>query len=116
MEIEVRRPHNPMIPTYSLLGKKVFVTGGSPGIGRASAITLAAAGADVALSSSPSGAADAEAVCAEITEMGRRAKSYSFDVAVRGDVETMCTRVNEDFDGIDILVNNAGVVRDGLFR
>jgi NAD(P)-dependent dehydrogenase (short-subunit alcohol dehydrogenase family) len=105
-----------LIPAFSLLGKRVLVTGGSRGIGRASALTLAAAGADVAVGSSPTGADSAEKVCLEIREMGRRAQAYSCDVAARAEVETMCARVQNDFDGIDILVNNAGVTRDGLFR
>ena len=104
------------MPLFSLLGKKVFVTGGSRGIGRACALTLAAAGADVAVGSSPGGADFAEDVCHEISELGRRAEAYCFDVGVRRDVETMCGRVNDDFDGIDILVNNAGITRDRAFR
>jgi NAD(P)-dependent dehydrogenase (short-subunit alcohol dehydrogenase family) len=104
------------IKSFSLLGKKAFVTGGSRGIGRACALTLAAAGADVAVGSSPSGAEAAEAVCLEIREMGRRARAYAFDVAARGDVDTMCNRVEDELQGIDVLVNNAGVTRDGLFR
>jgi NAD(P)-dependent dehydrogenase (short-subunit alcohol dehydrogenase family) len=105
-----------VFPSFSLLGKKAFVTGGSRGIGRACALTLAAAGADVAVGSSPSGVDAAEGVCHEIREMGHQAQAYAFDVAARGDVETMCARVNEEFEAIDILVNNAGVTRDGLFR
>src|SRR6185369_8435359 len=85
-------------------------------IGRACALTLAAAGADVAVGSSPTGAATADEVCLEIRGLGRRATSYAFDVADRGEVETTCARVNNDFDGIDILVNNAGVTHDSLFR
>ncbi len=105
-----------LIPSFSLLGKNVFVTGGSRGIGRACALTLAAAGADVAVGSSPAGGDAADKVRLEILTMGRRAKAYSFDVGVSGEVETMCARVHNDFDAIDILVNNAGVTRDGLFR
>jgi NAD(P)-dependent dehydrogenase (short-subunit alcohol dehydrogenase family) len=104
------------ISTFSLVGRKAFVTGGSRGIGRAAALTLAAAGADVAVGSSPNGADAAEAVCLEIREMGRQAKAYPFDVAARGEVETMCNCVSDELGGIDILVNNAGVTRDGLFR
>ncbi len=104
------------IPVFSVLGKKAFVTGGSRGIGRACALTLAAAGADVAVGSSPSGFERAEAVCREIRELGRRAEAYACDIAVRSAVETTCLRVAEDFQGIDILVNNAGVTRDGTFR
>jgi len=104
------------IPSFSLLGKKVFVTGGSRGIGRACALTLAAAGADVAIGASPSGTEVAQSVCQEISELGRHAEAFCFDVGERRDVETMCGRVNDAFDGIDILVNNAGVTRDRSFR
>jgi NAD(P)-dependent dehydrogenase (short-subunit alcohol dehydrogenase family) len=104
------------MPLFSLLGKKVFITGASRGIGRACALTLAAAGADIAIGSSPTGAESAQSVCEEIGEMGRRARAYACDIGQRGDVEEMCGRVSEDFDGVDILVNNAGVTRDGLFR
>ncbi len=109
-------PIDSIVSGFSLLGKRAFVTGGSRGIGRACALTLASAGADVAVGSSSAGAALADKVCSEITASGRRARAYSFDVANRGEVETMCGRVLEDFEGIDILVNNAGVTRDGLFR
>jgi NAD(P)-dependent dehydrogenase (short-subunit alcohol dehydrogenase family) len=116
MALELSIPHEGVIPGFSLLGKKVFVTGGSRGIGRACALTLAAAGADVAVGSSPNGGDFATEVCREIEGMGRRAKAYSFDVGLPGEVETMCARVAEDFESIDVLVNNAGVTRDGLFR
>jgi NAD(P)-dependent dehydrogenase (short-subunit alcohol dehydrogenase family) len=105
-----------VIPSFSLAGKSVFVTGGSRGIGRACALTLAAAGADVAVGSSPLGGEFAERVCDEIRSVGRRARAYSFDVGNRNEVETMCAKVLEDFEKIDVLVNNAGVTRDGLFR
>lgn len=104
------------IPGFSLLGKKVFVTGGSRGIGRACALTLAAAGAEVAIGASPTGASLAEGVCQEIDGLGRRARAYCFDIAAAQDVATMCEKVSADFDGIDILVNNAGVTRDRSFR
>lgn len=104
------------IQSFSLDGKTAFVSGGSRGIGRACALTLAAAGANVAVGSSPSGAESAEAVCREIREMGRQSKAYSFDLGVRGDVETMCAQVYEEFENVDVLINNAGVTRDGLFR
>ena len=109
-------PHGAVIPSFSLLGKKVLVTGGSRGIGRACALTLAAAGADVAVGSSPTGVEFAEKVCSEIREIGRRASAYSCDVGVPGEVEAMCARVTEDFETIDVLVNNAGITRDGTFR
>lgn len=104
------------IPSFSLAGKKVFVTGGSRGIGRACALTLAAAGAEVAIGSSPSGEEGARSVCDEIAALGCRAHAYSCDVADPDDVERMCARVSDDLDGVDVLVNNAGVTRDRTFR
>jgi 3-oxoacyl-[acyl-carrier protein] reductase len=106
----------PFLRSFNLLGRKAFVSGASRGIGRACALNLAAAGADVALGSSPGGAEDAERVCLEIREMGRRCQAYAFDVGRADDVARMCSRINEEFDGIDILVNNAGVTRDRSFR
>jgi NAD(P)-dependent dehydrogenase (short-subunit alcohol dehydrogenase family) len=105
-----------VFPSFSLLGKRAFVTGGSRGIGRACALTLAAAGADVAVGSSPSGADAAEAVCREIREMGRQSQAYCFDVSEHGAVDTMCEKVKADFEAVDVLINNAGITRDGLFR
>jgi NAD(P)-dependent dehydrogenase (short-subunit alcohol dehydrogenase family) len=113
---EIVFPSDLVFPSFSLLGKRAFVTGASRGIGRACALTLAAAGADVAVASSPIGVDAAESVCREIREMGRQSHAYAFDVGARGAVETMCARVNEDFETIDVLINNAGVTRDGLFR
>jgi NAD(P)-dependent dehydrogenase (short-subunit alcohol dehydrogenase family) len=105
-----------VFPSFSLLGKRAFVTGGSRGIGRACALTLAAAGADVAVGSSPSGVEAAEAVCREIREMGRQSQAYAFDVAAHGGVASICEKVTSDFEAIDVLINNAGITRDGLFR
>ncbi|HXJ19997.1 MAG TPA: beta-ketoacyl-ACP reductase [Polyangia bacterium] len=101
---------------FSLIGKKVFVTGASRGIGRACALTLAAAGADIAVGASPTGTERAESVCDEIRQMGRTAHAYAFDIASPADVAGMCNRIEDELEGIDVLVNNAGVTRDGLFR
>jgi NAD(P)-dependent dehydrogenase (short-subunit alcohol dehydrogenase family) len=103
-------------PSFSLLGRRAFITGASRGIGKACALALASAGADIAVGSSSAGAAEAEEVCARIRAMGRRAEAFSFDVRARGEVELMCGRVTESMKEVDILVNNAGVTRDGLFR
>jgi NAD(P)-dependent dehydrogenase (short-subunit alcohol dehydrogenase family) len=48
--------------------------------------------------------------------MGRRGEAYSFDVAMRGDLERTCARLKGDFEAVDILVNNAGITRDRSFR
>ena len=79
-------------------------------------MALASAGADVAVGSSPAGAELAEDVCRQIRALGRRAEAYAFDIAMRGDLETMCDRVYDDFESVDILVNNAGITRDRSFR
>jgi NAD(P)-dependent dehydrogenase (short-subunit alcohol dehydrogenase family) len=109
--------HKPIdVPIFSLLGKKALVTGGSRGIGRAIALALASAGADVAVASSQAGTDLADDVCRMIHGMGRRAEFYSFDVAARDEVEETCARVKSDFKEVDILVNNAGITRDRSFR
>lgn len=104
------------LPSFSLLGKSAFVTGGSRGIGRACALTLAAAGADVAIGSTQAGASVAEEVCREVRALGRRAQAYPFDVGRRDEVRATCTQITGDFAGVDVLVNNAGITRDRLFR
>ena len=88
----------------SLEGKTALVTGGSRGIGRAIAVELARAGAQVVVGYN-SGAAEAEEVAAEI---GGRA--VQADVASAADA----ARLVEEAGDLDILVNNAGVTRDGL--
>jgi 3-oxoacyl-[acyl-carrier protein] reductase len=104
------------IQSFSLAGRKVFVTGGSRGIGRACALTLAAAGADVAIASSPSGSSVAEDVCLEIRDLGRRARAYAFDLAAPSELEQTCLAVQQEFGSIDVLINNAGITRDRSFR
>jgi NAD(P)-dependent dehydrogenase (short-subunit alcohol dehydrogenase family) len=106
----------PTLAAFRLVGKKAFVTGGSRGIGRACALALASAGADVAIGSTPAGVESAEQVRGEIQRMGRRAEIYAFDVCVAEEVSSTCARVNREFEGIDILVNNAGITRDRSFR
>src|SRR5512143_2165291 len=67
------------VPDFSLLGKKAFVTGSSRGIGRAVALALAHAGADVAISCN-TGGQSAEEVCRTIRDMGRQAQYYAHNV------------------------------------
>ena len=84
------------------------VTGGSRGIGAAVAIALAKAGADVAVNYRERADA-ANAVCTEITEIGRKAIAIQADVSVAADVRRMVTEVEAKIGGIDILVNNAAI-------
>ena len=88
----------------SLEGKTALVTGGSRGIGRAIAVELARAGAQVVVGYN-SGAEEAEEVAAEIG-----ARAVQADVASAADA----ARLVEEAGDLDILVNNACVTRDGL--
>jgi NAD(P)-dependent dehydrogenase (short-subunit alcohol dehydrogenase family) len=103
------------LPSFDLTGKKAFVTGSSRGIGRAVALALASAGADVAISCNTGGAA-AEEVCQLIGKLGRKAQYYAHNVALESEIEAMCAEVKRDFGSIDILVNNAAINRDRSFK
>jgi 3-oxoacyl-[acyl-carrier protein] reductase len=89
------------------------VTGGSRGIGRAIAVTLAARGAHVAVNFR-SGEAAAVQVCAEIEAAGGRAFAVGFDVADAAATKDGMARAVETLGGLDILVNNAGISIDAL--
>jgi 3-oxoacyl-[acyl-carrier protein] reductase len=112
-------------------GRVALVTGGSRGLGRADALTLARAGADVVIvdiqvESDPGDDAErygplaqaaraqglvfSEATALEIQGLGRRAAAIKCDVTVREEVEATVARVVEEFGSVDILVNNAGTL------
>jgi glucose 1-dehydrogenase len=89
-----------------LAGKKALVTGASAGIGRATALMLAQAGADVALNYL--GYDDqAQATAREIQKLGRKARLCPVDVSDRLAVEKMVEEVATEFGGLDILVTSA---------
>lgn len=97
----------------SLAGKTALVTGASRGIGRAIAVALAEAGADVAINYAGSEAAAAETAQA-IEALGRRSLVLQANVGKIDEFESMVKQVVDAFGSIDILVNNAGITRDNL--
>jgi 3-oxoacyl-[acyl-carrier protein] reductase len=93
----------------NLSGKTALVTGASRGIGRASALAMAAAGAQVLVHYS-SGAAEAEAVAADIRKAGGRAEVVAADLAAPDGAHQLAKQVRRIVgDRLDILVANAGV-------
>ncbi|MGA2953991.1 MAG: SDR family oxidoreductase [Caulobacteraceae bacterium] len=95
-----------------LSGRTALVTGGSRGIGRAIALSLAGAGADVAINYRRDQAA-AEATVRDVQAMGRKAKAYSASVETWDEDQAMVADVLADFGSIGILVNNAGIASRG---
>ncbi len=92
----------------NLDGKVALVTGGSRGIGAASARALADEGADVAISYSSS-QQQADRVVHDLEVRGVRAAAYRADQADSVQVTDLVQRVSEDFGKLDILVNNAAI-------
>ncbi|MGE3954491.1 MAG: 3-oxoacyl-[acyl-carrier-protein] reductase [Parachlamydiales bacterium] len=88
------------------------VTGGTAGIGRAIALKLAGAGADVVIFGR--NAERGAEVVKEIEALGRKGTFIGVDVADASAVEAAIERVLQEHGKVDILVNNAGVTRDGL--
>ena len=98
---------------FSLEGKVAIVTGGSKGLGLEMARGLAAAGADVTITSRH--AEEVEAAAAEIRqETGRRILAVEADVAIAADVDRMVERTLRELGQLDILVNNAGINLHGF--
>jgi glucose 1-dehydrogenase len=98
-----------------LAGQKALVTGANSGIGRAVALALGAAGADVVVNYVV-GDDRAEEVAAMIRARGVKASTVRADVGQEDQVQTMFAHMVQEFGTIDILVNNAGLQRDAPFH
>jgi 3-oxoacyl-[acyl-carrier protein] reductase len=94
----------------TLNGKVALVTGGSRGIGAAIALSLADAGADIAINFRAR-SADANEVCVAIRKAGRRALALQADISKSGEVSGMVAQIERELGPVNILVNNAGMAR-----
>ncbi|MGW1541976.1 SDR family oxidoreductase [Streptomyces sp. NPDC002309] len=103
-----------VIPAHLLKGQKALVTGANSGIGKATAVALGRAGADVVVNY-VAGSEEADKVVEEIASFGVRAAAYQADVSDEDQVVAMTGRMVEEFGTIDILVANAGMQRDAPF-
>jgi glucose 1-dehydrogenase len=97
-----------------LEGQKALVTGSASGIGRAVAIAIGKAGADVVVNYR-GGADQANEVAAEIRKCGSRAYAHQADVSREEQAKEMFRKMFEEFGTIDILINNAGLQQDAPF-
>jgi glucose 1-dehydrogenase len=97
-----------------LKGQKALVTGANSGIGKAVAIGLGQAGADVVVNY-VRGEDQAREVVAEIKKSGSRAFAHPADVSSEDQVQAMFQKMFSEFGTIDILVNNAGLQKDAPF-
>ncbi|MEM1208815.1 MAG: SDR family NAD(P)-dependent oxidoreductase [Planctomycetota bacterium] len=98
-----------VLDQFKLTGKTALVTGCKRGIGRAMAVALAEAGADV-VGVSATLEANGSEVAREVEATGRRFSAYRCDFAERRDLYRFIDRLEADGPSIDILVNNAGTI------
>lgn len=96
-----------------LKGKNCIVTGGSRGIGKAIALTLAKLGANVAVTYSRSADA-ANEVVKEIEKSGSKGLALQADAASFEKADEVISKIVEEWGSLDVLVNNAGITKDNL--
>ena len=102
-----------MVEIQNLSDRVAIVTGASRGIGKATALALAAQGAKVVVNYASSGSAALEVVDA-ITQAGGEAVAIEANVAIESQVEDLIKQTLDTWGRIDVLVNNAGITRDTL--
>lgn len=97
-----------------LMGQKALVTGANSGIGKAIAVALGEAGADVVVNYY-SGEERAQEVVANIEKSGSRGFASRADVSQEDQVQKMFKKMLQEFGTVDILINNAGLQQDAPF-
>lgn len=95
---------------FRIDGQTAAITGAARGIGRAIAVGLAQAGAQIAIIDLPAMADEAAITLREIQAEGRECRFYPTDVSRVGEIEPTVARIVADFGGLHVLVNDAGVV------
>jgi gluconate 5-dehydrogenase len=101
-----------VLDRFKLTGKRLFITGGSRGLGRAMALACAEAGADCILVGRDE--ASLGQTAGEIRALGRQAFTQVADVSQPEECEAACERALADFGPIDILINNVGGRRQNI--
>lgn len=97
----------------NLKGKTALVTGGSRGIGKSIALTLADQGVNIIINYT-SNEEKARKVVKEIEKLNVKALALKANISNNEEIKEMMRKIDEKFDRIDILVNNAGITRDNL--
>ncbi len=98
-----------ILDSFSLTGKVALVTGCKRGIGKAMAVALAEAGADI-IGVSVSLEASGSEVQREVERLGRRFTAYSCDFGDRNQLYSFIKELNSNTPAVDILINNAGTI------
>lgn len=99
-----------VLPSFRVDGRLAAVTGASRGLGRAIAIGLAAAGADVAVTDLTSVMGECDSAAQEVEALGRRALALPLDVRDRESAAAAVDAIVKAWGGLDIWVNNAGII------
>src|SRR4030043_2294310 len=96
-------------PNLSLRDKVALVTGGRRGVGKAVALTVAMAGANIALCDNIVDTGELETTAIEIEKLGRRSLVVQTDISQKTEVDSMMQKVVRELGAIDILMNNAAI-------